>query len=54
MNESFFRNPFDIESITGNQQESQVTANASSLAGSNESKENSTGNSASATLHKDR
>jgi len=54
MNESFFRNPFDIESIAVNQQENQATANASSLTGSNENNENSTGNGGSATLHKDR
>jgi len=54
MNESFFRDPFDIESIAGHQQEDQAEVNAPSQTSSDENKESYTGNNGSGTLRKDR
>lgn len=53
MNESFFRNPFDIEFIAGDRKEDLAPSNASSLACGDENKESSTANSGSANLRKD-
>jgi len=54
MNESFFRNPFDIESIAGCRQEDEVQSNTSSHTNSDENKESATGNNGSGSMRKDR